>query len=1337
LSAAPANSVARKRKRWWLRIFVSLLVLLVVLIGAGILGLQEGWFNGPIRNAIVRRIEQATQGRVELAGFHFDLFALRATLDGLTIHEREPAGTPPFFHADSIDVQLHLISFWHRKINLRDLVVVHPQVHLEFAKDGTSNLPVLPPPKPGAKPFRQQIFDLAIGHLALEDGTILYNNQRVPLVVEGNNFNFALDWGQPSSGLPLYLGKLSWTNFSVADKKYLPVGASVSMKFTFAPDEFSVDQMRLTTLQSAFDVQADVKNLAKPTATFRYRGALDLADLRAWMRKPGVPGGMVDFNGSGKWDGKDWDTQGRYAARDIALHFQWFHQGGMTSRGDYRASRGELVVPNFEAHAFDGSMKGRVNLVFAGMKFRVVTHGEGMSLSEVLSAVDNPSLPVNPLHWDGALSVDATTTWSQGFQHVTSAGTTVWDLSNAPKVGMIPATAHIDYDYSEDLQHVTIRSGEIDTPSSKVTMNGILGAKDSALDVAVNIHDLAPWNDFINRIRGPKAEPVKITGSATYQGKLTGPLGGPEFAGHVHLLNAAYGTLYWDEAEGDMTYSPTQFKLERARATRGNSSAQIELAMQLDNWNFAPDAAWTFDAAVVRTPMQGLQQLFGWNYPVTGSLTGQFHLRGTRSDPLFNGLFDIANLEAWGWRASHARGEIILNHEEARINNADIQLTPPPGSENTSAGTLTGSAGLRFDNRTLSFDLTGAAIPIEDIGRIQTARLPLGGHLSFQLHGTGPLLSPNVDGSIRIVDLRAGNEVLGSFDGKLNSDGRRLRLDVSSALPVDRLRGWVELGLSGNFPVTGELDANQLDIDPLIEAGLHLNALTGHSSMSGHLKLQGAAMQPETITVDANISHLSFGYEYVKLENNGPLEFQYSQNEVRVLHANFKSTGSDFTLEGMARFAGARTLAMDIDGTVDLRLLGGFIPSLDIRGSATINTKIQGTLDRPQIVGRMQVQDVSANYGDFPVGLSKVTGTFVFDASRMNFSDVHAEIGGGVMNLSGNVSYAEGMATARYDITSKATNVRIRYPEGMSWLANGTLRFSGNLQAAQLAGNVTIQRVLMSQGFDLASLIGSSTSPLAAPLASSAFLRNLQFEIQADSAPDARVEWNGARFDADANMRVRGTWENPILLGHISLRNGEITFAGNKYSVTRGDIDFANPFRLDPVLSIQATTTISQYQVTLDLSGPADHLNLSYRSDPPLPTTDIVSLLALGSPTTSSQYATTSGGASNSQMGATTLLSEAISSQLGGRVEKLFGITSFRVDPFLAETGTEQNEATRVTVQQQVSKNVTVTYSSNVTGSQEQLIQIEYHVRPDLSIIALRDINGIFSLDVVRKIRFK
>jgi translocation and assembly module TamB len=188
-------------------------------------------------------------------------------------------------------------------------------------------------------------------------------------------------------------------------------------------------------------------------------------------------------------------------------------------------------------------------------------------------------------------------------------------------------------------------------------------------------------------------------------------------------------------------------------------------------------------------------------------------------------------------------------------------------------------------------------------------------------------------------------------------------------------------------------------------------------------------------------------------------------------------------------------------------------------------------------------------------------------------------------------------------------------------------------------------------------------------------------------------------------------------------------FRGNTYELTRGDISFSNPFRLDPVLNVEATSTISQYQVTIDFSGPASHLALNYRSDPPLPDSDIVALLALGSPGEGSGLAAAPGTAQN--YGATALLSEAISTGIGGRIEHLFGISSFRVDPFVAGAATESNAAARVTIQEQVAHDLMITYSTNATTSnQYQLIQVEYTLKRGLSVVFLRDINGTYGLDV-------
>ncbi len=197
-----------------------------------------------------------------------------------------------------------------------------------------------------------------------------------------------------------------------------------------------------------------------------------------------------------------------------------------------------------------------------------------------------------------------------------------------------------------------------------------------------------------------------------------------------------------------------------------------------------------------------------------------------------------------------------------------------------------------------------------------------------------------------------------------------------------------------------------------------------------------------------------------------------------------------------------------------------------------------------------------------------------------------------------------------------------------------------------------------------------------------------------------------------------------------------MAFRGNQYRLSRGELNFSNPFRLDPVINVEATTTIQQYEVTLDFTGPASRLSLAYRSDPPLPSSDIIALLALGQTGEESNLRGPTA-VQTPEMGATTLLSEAISSQLGGRIQRLFGISHFSVDPFLGGPTSTQTAAARVTIEQQVTRDLTVTYITNVSSTQEQVIQIEYNLSRTMSVVALRDENGTFGIDFIIKKRFK
>ncbi len=1316
--------------RWkrWLKILgataAALIVIMVILVQTG---LVTRW----ARQGVIAQIEKMSGGRVELKEFRFSVFGLRAELEDFTLHGREPEGTPPFFHAALLFVDMRVVSFLERTVALDEVRIEKPVVHVRIDKEGKSNVPFPKTEQPAGIPWREQIFNLTIRELRLNQGMALINDVRVPLAAEGGEFSLALDFRAMQAGQESYEGSASWKKMKLASRRYLPFVSDWKLKFTLRRESFEVNEFAWKLPHSELKAEARLASFAKPEWSFRYQGVLSLDDLRTILRKPHSPRGIVDFNGEGNNAGGDLNMKGGFAAREIDLPYEWFHSKGITSRGHYTVAKQKLEVTDFEARALGGALAARVTMEFDGLKFRVESRADGIILASLLAAVENDHLPVTPLHWNSAVAVDSVTTWDHAFEHFASHGVTQWAPPAELRAGEIPVTARMDFDYSLDRKTAVLRRSEIITPTSRLDLDGRLSAENSDLTIGLDARDLLPWNDFINRLRGADEEPVRIAGRATWKGRMLGELSAPAFVGHVQGLEAQYEKLYWDEVEGDLTYSPQELKLERTRVRRGRSSVEMNLRLELDDWSFRLESDWGLQIHVKRTPTDDLQALFGWAYPARALLSGEFQGRGTRSDPEFSGPFQLEQLEGWGFRVDSGHGNFALRKDEVRISRAEIQQ----GNARVAGEFLYRNASPESP-AAVEFDLHGSAIALENIERIQTERFPLGGLLTFDVRGHGPMTAPVSDGSLKLVNLKVGDEVLGSFDARLHSDGRRAQAELKSAMATGGLAGNLDLTLGGDYPLQGDLTVKDLDLDVFIKAALRLKQLTGHSDVNGRFLLSGQLKKPETIAVEADISHLKFDYEHVKLENVEPLRVAYRAEEMRIEQAHIRGSDTDFSISGFVRFTGTRPVNLRLLGTVNLQLLGGFLPELEARGAASVNASIEGTLTNPRITGGAHVENASASYGDFPAGLSKLRGELVFDTSRLVLQDVSAEAGGGKVVLGGTLSYREGFEAARYDLTLQATRVRVRYPEGMSWLAGGTMRLTGTMDAGVLSGRVIVDRVLLAEGFNLASMMAASREGVRGPATTSAYVRNLQFDVEAASTPDARLEWSGARFESEANLRLRGTWEHPIFLGHIHLLSGDMSFRGNRFRLTRGDINFANPFRLDPVMNVEATTTIRQYEITLNFTGPASRPVLGYRSDPPLPATDIIALLALGRTGEESELRSPTQ-VQSPEMGASTLLSEAIASQVGGRIEKLFGVSRFRVDPFLSGTGVEQNASARVTIEQQVARGFTITYITNVTSTQQQVIQVEYNVNKNVSIVALRDQNGTFGLDVKFKKRFK
>ena len=444
--------------------------------------------------------------------------------------------------------------------------------------------------------------------------------------------------------------------------------------------------------------------------------------------------------------------------------------------------------------------------------------------------------------------------------------------------------------------------------------------------------------------------------------------------------------------------------------------------------------------------------------------------------------------------------------------------------------------------------------------------------------------------------------------------------------------------------------------------------------------------------------------------------------------------GTDIEINGTVGLSGPGNFDLDLTGAFNLAVAQSFYPNLRASGASTVQVKISGDLSDPVVQGSMEVKDGTLRYAEFPNGLSEMNGRLTFSGKRIRIDELTAATGGGRLRLTGNVNF-EG--TSSYRLTAEAERVRIRYPP-VSTIVDGEFTLSGTDVQSLLSGEVVVERAALSPDIDLGAILASLGEP-SAPPASDPALSNMQLNVRVTSIPVLRVETNLVRdMQARIDLRVTGTALQPSLFGRISVTQGQVVFQGSRYFINRGDIDFVNPFRIEPVVNFELETRVRDVDLALVLSGPARKMNLSYRSDPPLQFNELVSLITAGrapsqDPVFASRQAIEQQGLL--QAGASTVLSNALSQPVSSRLRRFFGVSRLRVDPQIG--GAEANPSARISTEQQLTSDLTLIYSYDLSSAQQQVVRVEWTPTKRFSLIFTRDENGLVGGDFLYKKRLR
>jgi translocation and assembly module TamB len=452
-------------------------------------------------------------------------------------------------------------------------------------------------------------------------------------------------------------------------------------------------------------------------------------------------------------------------------------------------------------------------------------------------------------------------------------------------------------------------------------------------------------------------------------------------------------------------------------------------------------------------------------------------------------------------------------------------------------------------------------------------------------------------------------------------------------------------------------------------------------------------------------------------------------------NAAFTGKGTALKVNGTVDLAKNLRLEMNLTGNLDLALVSEFSRKIVAKGTGTVNADVRGTVADPQVKGLAEIRAEQFAYQGLPNSLSQVSGRFFFDEHQVNIDSLTGVSGGGQVKLNGNLGFDQSQMKS-ITLKIEAQEVRVRFPEGMRNVVNAELSLRGSQRSQSLAGTIQIQNASFQRDYDpIAEFLKNKSSAISFPAAKDLGEHlNLDLVISADR--NIRLDTNLLKLDTGADLQVKGTLANPSITGSLEASGGDLFFQGNRYRITRGRVDFLNPVRLEPIIDVEAETNVRDYRVILTLKGTADKLRADLRSDPPLATVELFSLVSSGgagaqpSPGSTFRPYSATGRQLDAPGGAGTLLSEGLSMKVGSSVKRIFGLDQLLVEPRSFLYAGRRDPSARVTVGQQITRNFSATYSTSVSNNEQQVIILVYNVNDSTSIIASRDADGYFGLDV-------
>ncbi|MFZ0590411.1 MAG: translocation/assembly module TamB domain-containing protein [Bryobacteraceae bacterium] len=1329
------------RRRSFLVGGIVLLALLAACAGLGVFLLQSNWLNNQLRTRIVSSLENATGGTVDFESLHYDWRTLTVSIHNLAIHGTEPAAGPALFRAKDIQVGFRIVSLLKRDIDLARVFVDQPSIYVLVRPDGTTNVPA--PRARNRAGLDIHLLSLAVRSFEIHDGGAEFDHKRYRFDLDGQHFRADLRYGAREA---MYLGHMASEQVRINSPYSVPVLASVKTDLRFGRDHIGFENFSIAAGSTSLNGSASVDHFVSPVETVRLRASVDVQQIFTLFKIYKMRSGRAELTGDGMYQDGVYSFTGNIDARQVEYRSGGFVIAGARLQSPVVLHNDALSLTNLRVNALGASTIGKAEIE----KYRDVRWDgsvSGLGVREV-----GRFLTDRPIDWDGVVSGSFSINGRLG-EHLHDFVVRT-NAAIAPGSKGIPVSGNARLTYNQRENTVEIERSHIDLPDTFVEVSGVLGRRLAVNLESSNLTDAEPALALLSVNGRPISMPVRLDhGRVHFSGSVEGPLGAPLIAGQMTANRVRYHGFLFNTVSSDFRTSAQQLTLESLKIQQETLQASIAGQVSLTNWHIEPASPMRLSLEAKGADLRALRaELSLPGLPITqGEAALSAKLDGTLASPQGTVKLSAANLRLKGQAIGALDANVTLEQdrliiEHAAIRDSQSTLTFHGSYQRTRSDWMEGRLDLQAET---------PGFPLEDLAAVRAWEPGLRGRLDTHVHisgrvGNGAFAAENVNGDFRLTDVAIGKTPYGGLTATAKTENGKLIAGLNGSLRDSRFSGSADIELSDSYAANAKIEISPIRLSSVqaMFPVLQSKRLPFDGAVQGTASLAGPLADPARFTGVIRVEKLevspaigsrtdldSAALDEITVRNAEPIVISFRNRQAAIQSFRVTAKNTQFEVGGRFGLTGDLPLDLKVNGNLNLRVLETFDSNLQSTGASSINAAVTGSVRDPSVNGEVSITNASIYRTDLTNGFDHANGIIRFDDNRATIQRLTARSGGGQVNIAGVATFGGG--TAAFRLSAGASNVRVRN-SGVSVTFDANVKYTGTLQSSMLAGNVTVTKAAFNPSTDVGGLFAAYSSAPVIASPQNRFLHHVQLELAIQSSATLQLTTSVSQdVQAEIDLRVRGTLDKPVVLGRCTVNQGNIQFFGNKYSINRGEVDFYNPLKLEPVLDLDLQTQSSGVTVDITISGTLDKLNINYRSDPPLQPNDIIALLAVGK-TPGTAYSGYAGSqiAQNAtfNVGANSILGSAVS-PVSSNLQRFFGVTHLKIDPTVQ--GIVDVPQARLTLEQQISKQVTVTYVTNLSRTAEQIFRVEYAFSREYSVVAIRDENGLFGIDIVYKKGFQ